>query len=138
MKRVFADASYWVAVINPSDQRAEAAEEATDSIGAAAITTSLAVLAEVLNFFSARGKEMIGTAAGAIGRIVCDDAVTVIETSMDDFTAALGLYRKRADQGYSLTDCISIDLLKRLKIHDVLTSDSHFEHEGFRTLMRAR
>ncbi len=135
MKRVFADSSYWVAVINASDQWAEAAENATASIGAAAITTSLAVLVEVLNFFSARGKEMIETAAGAIGRIVSDDAVTVIETSMDDFTAALALYRKRADQGYSLTDCVSMNILRRLKIHDVLTSDTHFEHEGFRVLM---
>ncbi len=138
MNRVFADTSYWVAVINPSDQWAEAAEQATAAMGAAAITTSLAVLVEVLNFFSARGREMMETAAGVIGRIVSDDAVSVFETSMDDFTAALRLYRKRADQGYSLTDCISMDILRRLKIHDVLTSDNHFEHEGFRVLMRAR
>ncbi|MBI1792048.1 MAG: nucleic acid-binding protein [Acidobacteria bacterium] len=109
MKPVFAHTSYWVAVINPGDQWAKAAERATERIGAAAITTSCAVLVEVLNFFSARGKEMIETAAGAIGRIVSDDAVTVIETSTDDFIAALRLYRKRADQGYSLTDCISMD-----------------------------
>ncbi len=81
---------------------------------------------------------MIETAAGAIGRIVSDDTVTVIETSSDDFTAALRLYRKCADQGYSLTDCISMGILRYLKIHDVLTSDSHFEHEGFRVLMHAR
>jgi predicted nucleic acid-binding protein len=138
MKRVFADTSYWVAAINPSDQWAEAAEKATESIGAAAITTSLAVLVEVLNFFSARGKERIETAADAVGWIVSDNAVSVIETSMDDFAAALRLYRKRADQGYSLTDCISMDILRRLKIDDVLTSDSHFEREGFRVLMQAR
>ena len=138
MKRVFADTSYWVAAINPSDQWAEAVERATARIGAASITTSLAVLVEVLNFFSTHGEELIVAAADAVSRIVSDEAVTVIETSMDDLGPALALYRKRADQGYSLSDCISMDILKRLKILDVLTSDSAYAHEGFRALLLAR
>ncbi len=81
---------------------------------------------------------MIVAAADAISRIVSDDTVTIIETSRKDFTAARGLYRKRADQGYSLTDCLSMDISNRFKIHDVLTSDSHFEGEGFRIWMQAR
>ncbi len=57
MKRVFADTSYWVAVINPSDQWAQAAQRATAEIGKASILTSVLVLVEVLNFFSSRGPD---------------------------------------------------------------------------------
>jgi predicted nucleic acid-binding protein len=45
-------------------------------------------------------------------------------------------YRARPDKGYSLTDCISMQTMRREGLTDVLTNDRHFEQEGFRALFR--
>jgi len=50
--------------------------------------------------------------------------------------AGLDLYRARLDKGYSLTDCISMQIMRREGLTDVLTNDRHFEQEGFRALFR--
>jgi predicted nucleic acid-binding protein len=46
------------------------------------------------------------------------------------------LYASRADKGYSLTDCISMQTMRRQGLTTVLTNDKHFEQEGFHTLFR--
>src|SRR5713226_1209894 len=135
MKRVFADTSYWVAVINPSDQWAQAAQRATAEIGKASILTSVLVLVEVLNFFSSRGPELIRAAADIVARITPANGAGVVETSVEDLRTAAAMYRKRCDQGYSLTDCASMQTMHRFHISDVLTSDEHFAREGFRAMM---
>lgn len=55
----------------------------------------------------------------------------------ETFLSGLELYRERLDKGYSLTDCISTQIMRREKLTEVLTSDRHFEQEGFRALFRA-
>jgi predicted nucleic acid-binding protein len=52
------------------------------------------------------------------------------------FLSGLELYRQRLDKGYSLTDCISMRIMGRDGLTDVLTNDRHFEQEGFRALFR--
>ena len=48
----------------------------------------------------------------------------------------LALYNARPDKGYSLTDCISMEAMRREGINQALTNDRHFEQEGFRALFR--
>jgi uncharacterized protein len=48
----------------------------------------------------------------------------------------LELCRQRPGKGYSLTDCISMQTMRREGISDALTNDRHFEQEGFRALLR--
>jgi hypothetical protein len=43
----------------------------------------------------------------------------------------LALYQSRLDKGYSLTDCISMQTMRREGLTEVLTNDRHFEQEGF-------
>ena len=50
--------------------------------------------------------------------------------------AGLDLYRARPDKRYSLTDCISMQTMRKEGITEVLTNDRHFEQEGFRALFR--
>jgi len=52
------------------------------------------------------------------------------------YLAGLALYRARPDKGYSLTDCISIQTMRREGLTDALTNDRHFEQEGVRALFR--
>jgi predicted nucleic acid-binding protein len=46
------------------------------------------------------------------------------------------LYEERHDKAWSLTDCISIVVMRELELKDVLTSDRHFQQAGFRALLR--
>lgn len=45
------------------------------------------------------------------------------------------LYGARLDKGYSLTDCISMYVMREHGLTEVLTHDQHFTQEGFRTLL---
>ena len=54
-----------------------------------------------------------------------------VARSTDLFDAALDLYARRPDKEYSLVDCASMVLMKRLEIDHVLTNDHHFRREGF-------
>jgi hypothetical protein len=47
-----------------------------------------------------------------------------------------GLYIQRPDKGYSLTDCISMQTMRREGLTEALTKDRHFEQEGFQVLFR--
>ena len=48
----------------------------------------------------------------------------------------LNLYKKRSDKEYSLQDCISMVVMRKESITEILTSDHHFEQEGFTILMK--
>ena len=50
--------------------------------------------------------------------------------------AGLARYERRLDKGYSLQDCVSMNVMEAEGITGVLTSDHHFEQEGFTILMR--
>ena len=48
------------------------------------------------------------------------------------------LHAQRPDKSWSLTDCISFEVMKHLDILEALTEDHHFEQAGFRALLRER
>lgn len=45
------------------------------------------------------------------------------------------VFRGIQDKHWSMTDCISFNLMKREGMTDALTSDHHFEQPGFRILL---
>jgi len=49
--------------------------------------------------------------------------------------AGLERYRARPDKHYSLTDCISMQMMRKEGITEALTN-RHFEQEGFKALFR--
>jgi uncharacterized protein len=59
---------------------------------------------------------------------------TVIPQTRTGFLDALALYQARPDKAYSLTDCISMQAMRREGLTDVLTNDRHFTQEGFHIL----
>jgi predicted nucleic acid-binding protein len=44
------------------------------------------------------------------------------------------LYANRLDKGYSLTDCVSMIVMKQMGINEILTHDKHFAQEGLTIL----
>jgi predicted nucleic acid-binding protein len=45
-------------------------------------------------------------------------------------------YEQRPDKYYGLTDCISMNVMRRHGLTEVLTYDRHFEQEGVQLLCR--
>jgi predicted nucleic acid-binding protein len=60
----------------------------------------------------------------------------VIPQSHESFLSGFDLYAARPDKGYSLTDCISMQAMRREGLTDALANDRHFQQEGFRALLR--
>lgn len=52
-----------------------------------------------------------------------------------DHRAGMALLRDRPDKRYSLCDAISFILMRRRGLADALTTDHHFEQEGFARLL---
>jgi uncharacterized protein len=58
MNQVFADTSYWIALLNPRDELREEAVAASKVHSSDRILTSEMVLAELLNSFAGRGPQL--------------------------------------------------------------------------------
>ncbi|MBO1350323.1 MAG: type II toxin-antitoxin system VapC family toxin [Hormoscilla sp. GUM202] len=61
--------------------------------------------------------------------------IEVVSHSAELFSAGLELYENRLDKGYSLTDCISMQVMRSRGITELLTQDRHFVQEGFVILL---
>ena len=131
--RVFADTFFWIALTNPADRFHDRAQGV--DLGRAEIVTTDEVLVELLTFFADDPwlrKKAARTAEVLLNR----PAVRVVPQTRESFLAGLALYKARPDKRYSLTDCISMAVMRREGLVEVLTNDRHFEQEGFRRLFQ--
>lgn len=136
MKSVFADTSYWIAILNPKDDLHSRAKQANEKLDSRHIHTTDSVLIELLNYFCERGSRFRMLAAASFRKINSDADVTVVPQTREILNQAVILYTNRSDKQYSLTDCISMETMRKLKLLSILTSDAHFAHEGFHPLLR--
>jgi len=135
MRSVFADTAYWIALTNPRDNLHAQATGLAASLADTQIVTTDEVLTEYLAHFSRGGPLLRAKCAQAVRVILDDQHVTVLPPTRLSFLAGLGLYEQRPDKGYSLTDCISMETMRREGLTEVATSDRHFEQEGLRVLL---
>ena len=101
------------------------------------IVTTEEVLAEYLPYFAGRPTSTRQAAVRNVERVQGHSLFQVLWQSHDSFLGGLALYKARPDKGYSLTDCISMEAMRREGITDALTNDQHFIQEGFQTLFRS-
>jgi predicted nucleic acid-binding protein len=133
---VFADTFYWIALIDVRDEWNSRVRAGSRALRAAELVTTEAVLVEVLNAFAARHALLRQAAAVQVQRILANPQTEVVSETHDDFMAGFALYLDRPDKQYSLTDCISMQIMRARAIREVLTHDHHFEQEGFVPLLR--
>jgi predicted nucleic acid-binding protein len=134
MKRIFADTFYWVALLNTRDNWHQRTLEITASLDVVEIITTDEVLTEVLNFLCTYGKPMRRRTTQLIKDILQNPNIRVVQQTRESFLQGLSLYEKRLDKEYSLTDCISMQVMKQMSIDEILTHDKHFAQEGFTIL----
>lgn len=96
------------------------------------IITTDEVLSEYLAFFAGARRSVRVQAGNNVADLINDPTVLVVPQSRESFRAGLERYRARPDKGYSLTDCISMQTMRREGLTEVLTNDRHCEQEGFR------
>ncbi len=135
MKRVFADAHYWVAIINDQDQSHAAAKAISRTLQGVTIFTTEETLTEVLAFFCEQGQHLRQLTTATVRSLATDPMIRIVPQSHQSFLTGLALYEGRSDKGYSLTDCISMLVMRQEGITDILTHDNHFTQEGFTKLL---
>lgn len=135
MTGIFADTFYWIALTNKRDSAHLAVMEVTAQLRPRSVVTSDEVLTEFLAFRASDEKLRV-VAGRAVSALMANPDIRILPQSRDSFVEGLSLYNSRPDKGYSLTDCISMQTMRREGLTDVLTNDRHFEQEGLRVLLR--
>jgi predicted nucleic acid-binding protein len=136
MTAVFADASYWIALLNPQDSLHPKASKLSTFLRHTRILTSEMVLVELLNEFSRRGPSFRRMAVALVEDLRGDPQIVIVEQSSVQFQDALELYGARNDKTWGLTDCASFRIMDRDGLTRVLTHDRHFVQAGFQALLR--
>jgi uncharacterized protein len=131
MRRFFADTFYWIALLNPRDQWHAPVLAFDATLDAYHLYTTDEVLAEFLTFYSTANPMVRTRAVAFVHAILDDEDITVIPQTRAGFLHALELYAARPDKQYSLTDCHSMQVMRREGLTDALTNDRHFTQEGF-------
>jgi predicted nucleic acid-binding protein len=135
MRRVFADSMYWIALASLHDQWHAAAARVSRTLRGVQIVTTEEVLSEFLAHFCEHGSKIRQGSVRYVESIQTDPGILVREQSHQTFVTGLALYKARPDKGYSLTDCISMEVMRQEGITEVLTHDDHFVQEGFTRLL---
>ena len=130
---MFADAFYWIALLHAGDQWHQRVVAFTETLAAHHLYTTDAVFDEYLAAYSA-SVSYLRQRAATVRRLLASPEVTVIHQTRELFLEGLTLYEARPDKEYSLTDCISMQVMRREGLTEVLTNDHHFTQEGFRIL----
>jgi predicted nucleic acid-binding protein len=132
MTEVFADAFYYIALLNPADQFHAAAVRATRTLRNPLVTTRwvLTEVADALCLPSVRQRTHQFLEA-----VAQDPNTQLISDVVPWYDRGLQLYGSRLDKAWSLTDCISFAVMTERGITDSLTGDHHFVQAGFRALL---
>ena len=135
MNVAFVDTQYFIAIFQPSDQWHEKAVAVEALLNNYEFVTTDAVLTEVLNYFGEYGEQTRLETVALVRDVFSAPRFDVVETNRAEFLRGVNLYENRLDKGYSLTDCISINICRERGIGEVLTHDHHFTQEGLTILL---
>jgi len=133
MKSVFADTSFYLAVVNSKDALYARAMRLSSRFRGRVVTTSYVVM-ELGNALSRA--EHRASFVALIRQLRGDPDTIIVPASDDLFNQGLDLFTHRVDKDWSLTDCISFEVMNQRRIAEALTEDHHFTQAGFRALLR--
>jgi uncharacterized protein len=128
----FVDTSYLIALENGDDQYHKAASTHWSGLiksSPLSLVTSSYVLVEVVTLLNNRGLHSKAVDLGS--NLLSSRLFNVVHVDEELFYEAWSHFQKLKDKKYSLTDCVSFLLMKRLAITEALTFDKHFVQAGF-------
>ncbi len=136
MRSVFADAGYWIALLNRQDQLHEKAKAVSATLGPVRIVTSEMILTEVLNGLAHLGSSVREAAAQLVDSLRKDPNVTIHPQTSKLFQRAHRRYAERLDKEWGLVDCATLLLMEDEGVTEILAHDHHFEQAGCTALLR--
>jgi uncharacterized protein len=134
MAAVFLDTGYLLALQIANDQYHVAAREHWSRVSADGMpefVTTTFVFGEAVTYLNSRN---LYTKAVELGNdLLQSPNIDLIHVEAEVFGAAWQLLIQQSDKRYSLTDCASFVLMRRLGISTAFTFDHHFRQAGFQT-----
>lgn len=97
MRVLFADAFYWIALLNPKDVHYQTVKAFNRTLTQTYLVTTDEVLTEFLNFYSSYNPQMRQNAVNRIDDIFNNKMVRVVPQKREFFIAGLSLYKQRLD-----------------------------------------
>jgi predicted nucleic acid-binding protein len=64
-----------------------------------------------------------------------DPQIEVVPFDADAIATAVRFYEARGDKDWSLTGCLSFQVIERRRVPRALTTDRHFQQAGFEALL---
>lgn len=127
------DTSGLLCVYDENDYRH--AQSAAYFRAARRMVTTNYVLAEFIALAHVRGVSRVG-ALSYLTDLRASPSVEVVWVQEELHDAAMSLLHARLDKTYSLCDAVSFVLMRERQISEALTTDRHFEQEGFTRLLK--
>jgi predicted nucleic acid-binding protein len=134
MTPLFADTSYYVALLSPRDAVHEEATRVSQSLARRVVLSDF-ILLELGNALSGAGQRDLF--AKLVPHLRSQANVRIILASRELLDRGLEFFGRRSDKLWSLTDCTSMVIMHDEGITDVLTTDHHFTQAGFNVLLRS-
>ena len=132
---LFLDTSFAIALAVATDQHHERALELVaqaDAVQSRLITTT-ATLLEIGSALSAQRHR--GGAAELLRSLETDRRTTILPVDEERYRAGMRLFTQRADKSWTLTNCISFEVMREHEILRALSADHHFVEAGFVALL---
>lgn len=136
MRRIFADASGWIALNSRRDQLNRVSVEVNRALlqrGVRYVTTNF-VLDETYTGLRTRVSHQAAVDFGE--RIRSSRTIQVVYVTEELEEEAWNLFKGYSDKEFSFTDCTSFVVMRRLGLVEAFTGDHHFEQMGFVILLR--
>lgn len=128
----FADAFFFLALGNPKDPAHARSKSYLPSLARDRIVTTAWVLTEVADALASPKNR---PAFARLLTMLEKRNAVIIEPTAELFNQGIGLYLRRPDKSWSLTDCISFVVMADRGLTEALTGDRHFEQAGFKPLL---
>jgi predicted nucleic acid-binding protein len=131
MTSLFLDANYVIALEVSDDQHHDDAWQHWTRLleSPLSLVTTSYVLDEVVTFLNNRRQHSKAVSVG--NNLLTASPIQMIHVDEALFYEGWQYFEQHADKTFSLTDCISFVLMKRLEITEALTFDQHFGQAGF-------
>lgn len=128
MRRIFVDTSAWYDLVFPGTS---AHFDVARIMGApdAKFVTSTYVVDELVSLITSRRNHAV--AVRATSHVRGAPELRLEHPDAAEEARAWRLFLDRPDKTYSLTDCLSFVIMRRLGITEVIATDDHFRQEGF-------
>ena len=128
MRRFFVDTSGWYDLLYSGSPWHMEIVQLMRGPGAAFVTSTY-VLDELVALLVKRSDHATAARAGSHVRSAAE--VRVEHPDVTEELRAWTLFLERPDKSYTLTDCLSFVMMRRLKIETAIATDEHFRQEGF-------